>query len=102
MELFKSIFFFNLNKGSGCSSVLAWWVCWPLEYIKCQIQGGYLNERNMNITQRLRYVIKERGGFFALYRGIAPGSLRSFVGNGSAMAVMIYLKKKVSEWGFRD
>jgi hypothetical protein len=73
----------------------------------------------MSIPQRLRYVIKERGGFFALYRGIAPGSLRSFgnvlmlfnyqfnvlillVGNGSAMAVMIYLQKKVSEWGLRD
>jgi hypothetical protein len=56
----------------------------------------------MNTSQRLRYVIKERGGFFALYRGIAPGLLRSFVGNGSAMAVMIYLQRKVSEWGLRD
>ncbi len=30
---------------SGCSSVLAWWVCWPLEYVKCQIQSGYMSEK---------------------------------------------------------
>jgi len=39
---------------------------------------------------------------WGLYRGIAPGSLRSFVGNGSAMVVMQYLQKKVTELGLRD
>ena len=56
----------------------------------------------MTLIQRLRYVVKERGGFLALYRGIMPGSLRSFVGNGSALVVMQWAQKKVSEMGWRD
>jgi len=99
---FFSIPFFGPFLTSGCSSVLAWWVCWPLEYMKCQIQGNYLEQKHMTLIQRLRYVVKERGGFLALYRGIMPGSLRSFVGNGSAMVVMQWAQKKVSEMGWRD
>jgi hypothetical protein len=30
---------------SGCSSVVAWWICWPLELMKSQIQGGYMAEK---------------------------------------------------------
>ena len=56
----------------------------------------------MSLGQRLKYVIKERGGFLALYRGIGPGSMRSFVGNGSGMVVMQWAQRKVSEMGWRD
>lgn len=44
--------------------------------------------RNMSIIQRIKYIVKERGGVKGLYRGIAPGTLRSFIANGSAMVVM--------------
>jgi len=102
---FDSFFRSNLMGpflASGFASVFAWWVCWPLELIKCQIQSGYLQERNMTIVERAKFIVKERGGILGLYRGIAPGSLRSFVGNGSAMVVMQYLQKKVTESGLRD
>jgi hypothetical protein len=56
----------------------------------------------MNIPQRLKYIIKERGSFLGLYRGIAPGTLRSFVANGCAMVVMQYAQKKVTQLGLRD
>ena len=44
--------------------------------------------RKFTIFQRTKYIINERGGFLGLYRGIAPGTIRSFFANGSAMAVM--------------
>ena len=46
-------------------------------------------------------VIRERGGFFGLYRGIVPGSIRSFLANGCAMIVMSFAQRKVSELGLR-
>ena len=49
----------------------------------------------------MRLVMRERGGFLGLYRGIWPGTIRSFLSNGTAMVVMVYAQKKVSEWGLR-
>ena len=45
----------------------------------------------MSIYQRLQFIIRERGGFLGLYRGIAPGSLRSFIGNGFAMVSVLFI-----------
>jgi solute carrier family 25 carnitine/acylcarnitine transporter 20/29 len=56
----------------------------------------------MSIYGRLKYTVQQRGGVFALYRGILPGSIRSFIGNGSAMVAMQYCQKKVTEYGLRD
>lgn len=56
----------------------------------------------MTIPQRIKFIIKERGGVFGLYRGIAAGSMRSFIGNGTAMIAMQWLQKKVTELGLRD
>jgi hypothetical protein len=55
----------------------------------------------MTLTQRLKYIVRERGGFFALYRGLGPGLYRRFFANGCAMVVMQYAQKKVSEFGLR-
>lgn len=87
---------------SGCASVMAWWCVWPLELLKCQVQAGYLNEKHMTILQRIQFIVKERGGVLALYRGIAPGTIRSFLANGAAMVVMSQAQKKVTDWGIRD
>lgn len=46
--------------------------------------------RKMNLVQRLKFIYKERGGLCGLYRGIAPGTARSFVANGVAMVVMTH------------
>ena len=51
---------------------------------------------------RMRLIMAERGGFLALYRGLGPGTIRSFVSNGSSMVVMVWAQKKVSELGLRD
>ena len=71
---------------AGFCATAAWWTVWPLEYMKSQIQGGY-GDQNLTLVQRLRSVVQERG-FFALYRGLGPGSIRSFIANGLSMTVM--------------
>lgn len=48
---------------------------------------------------RMAYV--DRGGMPGLYRGIVPGSIRSFLANGCAMIVMSYAQRKVTELGWR-
>ena len=58
--------------------------------------------RDMSVLARMRLVIRERGGFLALYRGIGPGTMRSFISNGTSMVVMANAQRKVSEWGLRD
>lgn len=56
----------------------------------------------MSIIQRLKFIVREHGGLMGLYRGIMPGSIRSFIGNGSGMIVMQWAQKKVTELGLRD
>ena len=84
---------------SGISATLAWWIVWPLEYMKSQVQSQF--GAKMSTMQRLKGVVNEVG-FFGLYRGLAPGSIRSFLANGTAMVVMTAAQKKVTEWGLRD
>ncbi len=38
----------------------------------------------------------------ALYRGIGPGTIRSFIANGTSMIVMQYAQREVSRWGLRS
>ena len=45
--------------------------------------------------------VRERG-FFGLYRGIGPGTLRSFLANGTSMIVMSNAQKLVTKMGLRD
>ena len=85
---------------SGISGVLAWWTVWPLEFIKTRVQCEYGNVK-MSAWRRIRAVVEERG-VVGLYRGIAPGSMRAFVGNGSAMVVMAAAQKQITKWGWRD
>lgn len=56
----------------------------------------------MPVVARMRLVVKEKGGFFGLYRGLLPGSIRSFMSNGCSMIVMTLAQRKVSEWGWRE
>ena len=85
---------------SGVAATLGWWVVWPLEYMKSQVQGRY-GEKEA-VLRRMRRIVREKGGFFALYRGLGPGTLRSFIANGTSMIVMQKAQKKVTEWGLRD
>lgn len=56
----------------------------------------------MSVRQRLMFIVRERGGVLALYRGLGPGLYRSFFANGFAMIIMAYAQRKVSELGLRD
>ncbi|XP_052776716.1 mitochondrial substrate carrier family protein L-like [Mya arenaria] len=85
---------------SGMAATMAWWIVWPLEYMKSQVQSGYANQ-NESVLKRMATVIRERG-FFSLYRGILPGTIRSFTANGTSMVVMTFAQRKVSEMGLRD
>ncbi|CAH1242899.1 SLC25A13 [Branchiostoma lanceolatum] len=84
---------------SGVAATLAWWIVWPLENMKSQVQGNY--GKDMSTWQRIKFNMKERGGFWGLYRGLGPGTARSFLANGTSMIVMVNAQKKVSEWGLR-
>ena len=85
---------------SAVAATLGWWIVWPFEYMKSQVQCDY--GKKMPLFQRMRLTVRERGSFFALYRGIGPGTIRSFLANGTSMIVMLFAQKKVSEWGLRN
>lgn len=80
---------------TGLCATAAWWTVWPLEYMKSQVQAGYGDE-NQTLRQRMRGVIRERGSFLALYRGLGPGSIRSFFANGLSMVSYKFVSEKLS------
>lgn len=86
---------------SGISGVLAWWTIWPLEFIKTRVQCQYGGDAKLSTLQRLKMVFNEVG-VKGLYRGIGPGSMRAFVGNGTGLVVMTAAQKKITQWGLRD
>lgn len=70
-------------KGGICAT-LAWWIIWPFESAKSQIQGN--TEGPKSILPRLAWSIRHYG-VASLFRGIIPGSCRSLIANGASMAV---------------
>jgi len=70
-------------KGGVCAT-MAWWVIWPFETLKSQVQGN--TPGPSSLWQRLRFVAKN-GGMRGLFRGIVPGSTRSLIANGVSMIV---------------
>lgn len=99
-ELFKAPVLGPFLTG-GVAATFAWWVVWPLEHMKSKVQGGY-GDRNLSVFQRMKLVIKGESGFFGLYRGILPGSIRSFIANGCSFLVMTLIQRKATEWGIRN
>lgn len=57
--------------------------------------------KQIPVYKRMAAIIKEKG-FFSLYRGIMPGTIRSFLANGTSMVVMTFAQRKVSQLGLRD
>jgi solute carrier family 25 carnitine/acylcarnitine transporter 20/29 len=90
-DLLRVPFFGPLVKGSVCATA-AWWVAWPLEVVKNQVQAGFAIEGlapNAGMVARLRHTIATRG-LRGLYRGIGPGTARSLAANGSAMVAFTF------------
>jgi solute carrier family 25 carnitine/acylcarnitine transporter 20/29 len=70
-------------KGGICAT-LSWWIIWPFEAVKSQIQGNTQGPKS--ILPRLVWCVKNYG-VRSLFRGIVPGSCRSLIANGASMAV---------------
>merc|ERR1719230_895614 len=83
----------------GGISMLGFWVIWPLETLKNQMQAGTVipGIEKPTIFQRIAHL----GGPIGLYRGILPGSISVFLRNGTASIVMGAANKKLAEYGLR-
>lgn len=68
-------------KGGVCATI-AWWIVWPAEILKSQIQGNTPGPKTM--LKRLVWVIKN-DGIRSIFRGILPGTIRSMIANGASM-----------------
>lgn len=80
-------------KGGVCAT-LAWWLVWPFENLKNQVQAGTPGvAANAGWVERARHVLRTRGGVVGLYRGIGPGSARSLIANGTSMIVFTYCQQ---------
>lgn len=83
----------------GGISMLGFWVIWPLETLKNQVQAGTKIEgvSSPTLAQRIAHL----GGPLGLYRGILPGSISVFLRNGTAAVVMGFAQRKITELGLR-
>ncbi|ORY44685.1 mitochondrial carrier [Rhizoclosmatium globosum] len=92
---------------SSCSATVGFWVVWPFEVLKNQVQADMPVEvkgvqvAKPTLMQRTQFLLKQHG-VMGLYRGIWPGTLRSMVSNGFSMVVMLQAQKKITEWGWRN
>ncbi len=97
---YKEVLFGETPQGTfllaGLCATAAWWTVWPLEYMKSQVQGGY-GGRDVTLVQRLRGVVREKG-VLGLYRGLGPGSVRSFFANGLSMTVMKWAEGHLTQY----
>jgi len=84
---------------SGTAATLAWWIVWPMEVLKTQQQGS--TKKDLPMSKHIANTFREKG-VTGLYRGIGPGTLRSFLANGTAMIVMSNAQKMVTKLGLRD
>ena len=83
-------------KGGVCT-VAAWFLVWPFEVLKNQIQAARgAADSETSWTRRARSVMAERG-VLGLYRGIGPGLLRAFVANGASMVALTHCQKCFDE-----
>mgnify|MGYP000122277999 CR=1 FL=1 len=89
---------------SAGAATFGFWLVWPFEVLKNQVQAKTpIGEHGVNatISERVRYLIKAHGGIQGLYRGILPGTYRSFLANGVSMVVMAWAQRQVTALGLR-
>jgi solute carrier family 25 (mitochondrial carnitine/acylcarnitine transporter), member 20/29 len=90
-------------KGGGCAT-MGWLIVWPFENLKNQIQAGAGSDLppGTSTMQRVRHILKNRGGFFGLYRGVGPGLLRSLMANGCSMIVFAQCQQAMRALAAKD
>ena len=82
----------------GVAATVAWWIVWLLKYMKSQVRGTY--GKDLPVWKRI-VVERERDGLFALYRGVVPGTIRSFFANEIAMISLATSQHKMTDWELR-
>mmetsp|Transcript_5004 Transcript_5004/g.10779 ORF Transcript_5004/g.10779 Transcript_5004/m.10779 type:complete len:306 (-) Transcript_5004:2125-3042(-) len=87
-DLFNAPLIGPFMKGGVCAT-MSWWLIWPFETMKSKVQAG---DEGGSAWKRAIAQIRQKG-FLSLYRGILPGSIRSFVANGTSMLVFTYCQK---------
>jgi len=88
---------------SSCSATLGFWLVWPIEVLKNQVQAQTPtpSSRTPTLAERVRSLRAQYGLMRGLYRGVLPGTYRSFISNGCSMVAMQYAQRKVTEFGWR-
>ncbi|KAJ3202528.1 hypothetical protein HK099_001814, partial [Clydaea vesicula] len=89
---------------SSTVATLGFWIVWPTEVLKNQVQAGTKIKGKtsaISTMDRLNDLMKNHGGIRGLYRGILPGTYRSFFANGFSIVVMIWAQKQATALGFR-
>ena len=86
---------------TGIMSTSAFWIIWPFEFLKNQIQAEKANEFGRTYTEKCRKIVQTHG-VLGIYRGILPGTISIFTRNGASMVIMQAAQKKLTELGFRD
>lgn len=85
--------------GSGSCATLGFLIVWPFETLKNQLQAQTKGIGN-TWGERFRFMINKYG-YRGLYRGALPGCMSIFMRNGSAMIVMQFTQRKITESGLR-
>ena len=86
---------------TGCMTSAAFWIIWPFEFLKNQIQAEKSNEFGKTYMEKCRSIIRTHG-LLGIYRGILPGTISIFTRNGASMVIMQAAQKKLTELGYRD
>jgi solute carrier family 25 (mitochondrial carnitine/acylcarnitine transporter), member 20/29 len=66
----------------GVAATIGWWIIWPFENLKSQIQGNTPGPKKL--WDRFFWTFAN-GGVRSLFRGFVPGTGRSIVANGASM-----------------
>jgi len=85
---------------SGGAATLGFWLVWPFETIKNQVQA---QTQGVGTTwrSRMQYIMAHHGPT-GLFRGIVPGTASIFLRNGAAMVVMQAAQKQLTKLGLRE
>ena len=72
---------------TGIMTSSAFWLMWPFEFLKNQIQAEKANEFGKTNSEKIRNIVRTHG-VLGIYRGILPGTISIFTRNGASMVVM--------------
>lgn len=82
------------------AGTLCWYIVWPFEYVKNQIQAETTGVGN-TIMERWKFAMQEAGGIRGLYRGFVPGTFCYVLRNGAAMLSMAIVNDMFFKMGWR-